>query len=183
MHYVLQTCWIRLEALLTRTVYLSDTSPKRLACRYLCKTSWRRLETSGRCLEVISSRRLEDVLMTPWRHLAKTSWRCLEDVFKTSSKRLEEVLKMSWKRFCKTSWRCLKNVLKTSRRRMATSSKRLEKVLKMSWKRFCKTSWRCLKNVLKTSRRRMAKTNILVSTKTSSRRLHQDEFLMGMLFH
>ena len=132
MHYVLQTCWIRLEALLTRTVYLSDTSPKRLACRYLCKTSWRRLETSGRCLEVISSRRLEDVLMTPWRHLAKTSWRCLEDVFKTSSKRLEEVLKMSWKRFCNTSWRCLKNVLKTSWRRMAKTNILVS--TKTSWK-------------------------------------------------
>ena len=93
--------------------------------------------------------------------------------------RLENVLKIS-----------LQDVLK-----MSCFSRRLEDVLKMSWRRFCKTSWKRLENVLKTSSRRIAKTNILVLTKTSrrrlkdvfwrrrrktsSRRLHQDECLMG----
>ena len=58
----------------------------------------------------------------------------------------------------------LENVLKISLQDvLKTSSKRLEDALK--------TSWRCFKDVLKTSWRHMAKTNILVLTKTSSRRL------------
>ena len=84
----------------------------------------------------------------------------LENVLKIS---LQDVLKMSWRHLedvFKTSWRCLEDVLKTSWRR-------LEDVLKTSWKR--------LENVLKTSWRRMAKTNILVLTKLSWRRL-EDTF-------
>ena len=68
----------------------------------------------------------------------------LENVLKTS---LQDVLKMSWRGF--------------------------EDVLKMFWRSFCKMSWRRLENVLKTSWRRMAKTNILVLTKTPSRRRQQ----------
>ena len=88
--------------------------------------------------------------------------------------RLEDILKMPWRRFS----RRLEDVLKTS-------SKRLEDVLKMSWRAFCKTSWRRLQNVLKTSWRRIAKMNMFVLSKTkgilktSSRRLHQDECLLG----
>ena len=96
--------------------------------------------------------RLEDVLKMSWRRFCKTSWRCLEDVF---ARRLEDVLKTFWRRLGKTSWRCLEDVLKTS--------------------------WRRLENVLKTSWRRIAKTNILVLTKTSWIRLHQDECLLGSL--
>ena len=79
--------------------------------------------------------------------------------------RLENVLKISLQNVLKMSWRRLQNVLKTFWRRF-------EEVLKMSWKRLedvLKTSWRRLKD------RHMARTNILVLTKTSSRRL-QDFF-------
>ena len=55
----------------------------------------------------------------------------------------------------------------------------LANILKMSWRHFCKTSWKHLEDVfarrtedfLKTSWRSMGKTNILVLTKTSWRRL------------
>ena len=93
--------------------------------------------------------------------------------------RLENVLKMSWRRF----------------------SRRLKDVLKTSWQDVLRTTWRRLGKVLKTSWRRMSKTNILVLTKTSwrrlkgvfwrrktkanifvlKRRLHQDECLLGRL--
>ena len=71
----IETCWIRLQGLFTRTVW-----------RHLCKTSWRCLEdvlkTSWRCLESIFPRRLEHVLKTSWRLLGKASWKRLEDVLK-----------------------------------------------------------------------------------------------------
>ena len=70
-------------------------------------------------------------------------------------------------------------------------------VFKTSWRHLGKTSWRRLEDVLKTSWRHIAKTNILVLTKTSSkrflktktkdvfktswRRLHQDKCLLGSL--
>ena len=85
----------------------------------------------------------------------------LKDVLKTSSKHLEHVLKMSWRWFCKTSWRRLENVLKTS------------------WQDVLKTSWRRLEDVFW---RRKAKANIFVLIKTSSRRRHQDECLLGDTF-
>ena len=104
--------------------------------------------------------RLQDVLKT----FFKTSWRRFEDVFKTS-----------WRRFCKKSWR------------------RLENVLKMSWKRIAKTNILVL---TKTSSedirlrwtylswsRRLLKTKTKDVFKTSSRRLHQDECLLGDIFH
>ena len=87
----------------------------------------------------------------------------------------------------------LQDVLKTF---FKTSWRRFEDVFKTSWRRFCKKSWRRLENVLKMSWKRIAKTNILVLTKTSSedirlrwtylswsRRLHQDECLLGDIFH
>ena len=106
---------------------------------------------------------LQDVLKMSWRRLQnvlKTSWRCLEDVF---ARRLEDVLKTSWRRLEDVwprriywSWpRRLEDVLKTSsedvrlRRTYSSWSRRLEDVF-----------WR---------RRR----------KTSSRRLHQDKYLLG----
>ena len=67
--------------------------------------------------------------------------------------RLQNVLNISSRHICEMSWRCLENVLKTL------------------WQDVFKTSWRHLENVLKTSRRRMDKTNILVLTKMSWRRL------------
>ena len=68
--------------------------------------------------------------------------------------RLQNVLKMSSKRICDTSWRHFEDVLKTSWSRLEN---------------FLKTSWRC-----------MDKTNILVLTKMSWRRL-QDVFWRRMI--
>ena len=120
-----------------------------------------------------------------WKRLSKTSWRCLEDVLKTSWKRLEGVLKMSWRRFWKRCWRRLEDVLKTSWRR-------LEDI----WPRRIYWSWpRRLEDVLKTSSedvrlrrtysswsRRLLKTKTKDVFKTSSRRLHQDECLLGYFY-
>ena len=68
MHYVWETCWIRLEDVLTETVELNETS-------------WKRLQDTF-------ARRFEDV--------SKMSWRCLEDVFarpfEELLKSLEDVL-------------------------------------------------------------------------------------------
>ena len=107
--------------------------------------------------------RLENVLKISLQDVLKTSWRCLEDVFQEVLKTSwQDVLKMPWRRFedvFKTSWRCLEDLF----------VRRLEEVLA-----------RRLEDVLKTSWRRRAKTNILVLSKTSWRRLHQDECLLGL---
>ena len=93
----------------------------------------------------------------------------LQDVFKTSSKRLEDVL------------RCLEDIF----------ASRLENVLKMSWRCFGKDVLntydegdyvRLDQDVLKTSWRRLLKTKTKDVFKTSSRRLHQDECLVGLLY-
>ena len=107
----------------------------------------------------------------------------LENVFKTS---LQDVLKMSWKRFKDALARRLKNVLKISWSRMTkvltkTSWRRLEDIF---WRYMTKmnifvlikissssSSWRCL-----------LKTKIKDVFKTSSRRLHQDEYFLTRLF-
>ena len=137
------------------------------------KTSWKRLED-------IFARRREGVFQTSWRCLEdifKTSWRRFEDVFKKSWRRLKDVLKMIVQDVLKTSWKRLEDVL----------ARCLEDVLKMSWKR--------LEDILKTYGqdeyigldqdvfwRRKAKANIFVLIKTSSRRRHQDECLLGDTF-
>ena len=58
-----------------------------------------------------SSRSLEDVLITSWRHLArrlcKTSWRCLEE--KTKNCGAKDVVKTSWRHNLKTPWRRLRD--------------------------------------------------------------------------
>ena len=97
----------------------------------------------------------------------KTSSKRLQDVFKTSRRRLEGVMRTSWRRLenvSKTSWRCLEEIF----------ARRLEDVLKMSWRVFCKTSWRRFEDVLA---RRLE--DVL---KTSSRRLHQDECLLDLIW-
>ena len=94
------------------------------------------------------------VLKTPWRYLCKKSWRCLEDVLKTSWRCLADVFA-----------RRLKNVLKTPRRMAKTNI-----LGKVNIFVLIKTSWRRLEDV---SRRR--------GRKTSSRRLHQDECLLGQV--
>ena len=134
-------------------------------------TWWYVFKTSWRCLQDVFARRLEDVL--------KTSWRRLEDVLKTF---LQDVLKTSWQDVLKMSWRRLENVLKTSWRRFC----------KTSWRHLGKTSWRRLENVLKTYSQdeyigldqNVLKTSsedvwLIIFIKMSSRRFHQDEFLLG----
>ena len=81
---------------------------------------------------------------------------CLEDVLKMSWRRLEDVLKMSWRRF--------QDVLKD--------------VFKMS---YSQDEYIGLdQDVLKTPWRRLLKTKTKDIFKTSSRRLHQDECLLGV---
>ena len=156
------------------------------------------MKTSWRCFENVLARRLEDVL--------KTSWRRLENVLKTSWRR---IAKTNILVLTKTSWRRLEDVFWRRKAKanifvlIKTSWRRLEDALKRSWRRF--------EDVLKTSWRHMAKTNILVLTKTSSedvrlrrthsswwrrllktktkdvfktssRRLHQDECLLGYFY-
>ena len=113
----------------------------------------------------------------------------LQDVLKTPSNRLGDVLKMSWRRFS----RCLQNVLKTSWRCLEdVFASRLEDVWETSWRRLGKTSWWRLENVLKTSSdnvrlrrtysswsRRLEDVFWRWRRKTFSRRLHQDECLLG----
>ena len=101
----------------------------------------------------------------------------LENILKIS---LQEVLKTSSKRLEDVFERRLEDVLKTFLRR-------LEDVLETSWRRIAKTnilvltkmSWKRLEDVLW---RRMTKANIFVLIKTSWRRLHQDECLVGHYF-
>ena len=100
-----------------------------------------------------SQRRVNKNSLT-WWYILKTSWRCLEDVLKMSSKRLEDVLKTYLQDVLKTCWKRLEDVL----------ARRLEDVLKTSWSQY------------------IAKANILVLTKTSWRRLHQDEYLLGRFY-
>ena len=103
---------------------------------------------------------LEQVLKISLQDVLKTSWRCLEDV-----------LKMFWKRLSKKSWRRLEDVLKTS-------WKRLKDVLKT----YDQEEYVGLdQDVLKTFWRRILKTKMEDVFKTSSRRLHQDECLLGHL--
>ena len=127
---------------------------------WLDNTSWKRLEdvlkTFSKRLEDVFARGLEDVLKTSWRHLGKTSWRRLEDVLKTSWRRIEDVRprRIYW------SWpRRLEDVLKTS-----SEDVRLRRRYS-SWRRLLKTK---TKDVFWRRRR-----------KTSSRRLHQHECLLG----
>ena len=131
-------------------------------------------------LKDIFARRLEGVLKTSWRRLGdflntilqdvlKTFWSRLKDVLKTSGRRLQNVLKM-----------LLQDVLKKS-------SKRLEDVLKTSWKRledvfekYGQDEYTGLdRDVLKTSWKRFLKTKTKDVFKTSSRRLHRGECLLG----
>ena len=166
--YVLKTYW--------RLVYKNSITwwyVLKAFWRHLCKTSWRRLQNvskaSWRCLEVL-----------------KTSWKCLENVF---ARRLEEVLKKFWRRLGKTSWRRLEDVLKTF----------LQDVLKTFWRHFVRRLEDVLKtydqdeyigldqDVLKTYEYskyvRLDQDVLKTKTKdvfmTSSRRLHQDECLLG----
>ena len=112
-------------------------------------------------------RRLEDIL--------KTSWRCLEDVLRTILQNFlktssQDFLKMSWRRFYKTFWQ---DVLKTFWRRM-TKTNILVLIMTPSeyvWLRPIYSSWsKGLEDVFWRWRR-----------KTSSRRLHQGEWLLGSL--
>ena len=100
--------------------------------------------------------------------------------------RLENAFKTSWKGFKDALARRLKNFLKISWRRMT-------KVLtKTSWRCLEDIFWRCMTKVnifvlIKISLssscwRRLLKTKMKDFFKTSSRRLHQDEYLLARLF-
>ena len=126
------------------------------------KMSWRRFW-----------RRLEDVLKTSWRRLGKTSWRCLEDVLKTF---LQDVLK--------TFWRRIEDVLTKYDRDNYIGLD--QDVFRTLWRGLLKTYEegkyiRLDRYVFKTSSRRLLKTKTKDIFKMSSRRLHQDEWLLGYL--
>ena len=105
--------------------------------------------------------------------------------------RLQNVLRMSSRRICETSWRCLGKM--SWKRLDDVFARRLENVLKTScrcledvWIRRIYWSWpRHLEDVFW---RRMINKNIFVfikmswrrKRKTSLRRLHQDECLLGV---
>ena len=105
------------------------------------------------------------------------SWRRLQHVFSVTILRLPRRLED----ILKMPWRGLEEVLKTSWRR-------LEKVLKTSSRHMVKTdilvltktSWRRLQDFFW---RRKAKANIIVLIKTPRRRLHQEECLLGYLWN
>ena len=97
-----------------------------------------------------------------WRHLCKTSWRRFE-------KRT-------------TFWRCLEEV--SAKHLQDVLARSLEDVLNTSWRRLLKTCdngeyIRLDQDVLKTSWRRPLKMKTKGVFKMSSRRLHQNEFLLG----
>ena len=107
--------------------------------------------------------RLENTLKISLQDVLKTSWSLLEEVLKKFWRRLEDVFK--------TSWRCLEDVLKTSWRHMAKTNILVLTKTSSEDARLRRTysSWRRLEDVF--WRRRW---------KTSSRRLHQDECLLGL---
>ena len=104
----------------------------------------------------------------------KTSWRCLEDVLKTSWSFLEDILGRRLEDVLKTSWRCLKDVLKTPWRRMAKT-----KLLVLT-KASSEDVW--LRRIYSYLSRRLEDVFWRWRRKTSSRRLHQDECLLGTYF-
>ena len=174
---VLKMSWRRIEDPLKTSSKLFEN---------VLKTPWRGLEdvlnTSWIRLENIQPtriywywpRRLQNVFKTSWRFLGKTSWRRLEDVLKTSCRRLGDI----WPRriigldqdVLKTLWRGLEDVLKTSWRRLDIWPKRIY----WSWPRRLLKSYGYSKHIRLNQdvfwRRRW---------KASSRRLHQDECLLG----
>ena len=127
------------------------------------------------------SKRLEGVLRMSWIHFCKTSWRHIEDVLKTFWRHYEVVLEASWRSFL--------DVLKTSWRRMAKTNTLV--LIKMSWIRLEDVFWRRTssanifvfnrldEDVLNTSSRCLLRTKTKDFFKTTSRRLHQDECLLG----
>ena len=130
--------------------------------------------------ENVLKRSFQDVLKTFLQDVLKKSWRCLEDVF---VRRLEDVLKTFWRRLGKTSWKRLEDVLKTYDQEDYIGLD--QDVLKTSWGRLLKMYElgeyiRLDKDFLKTFWRRLMKSKTKDVFKTSSRCLHQDDFLLGL---
>ena len=143
--------------------------------RHFCKTSWRRLEnflkTSWGYLVDVFTRRLEDVSKKSWQDVLKTPWKRLDDVLKTYDQDEyvgldQDVLKKAWTRMTKTN---IVVLIKMSR-------KRLEHVF---WRSMSKANIFVL---MKTFWRRLLKSKTKDVFKTSSRRLHQDECLLGYFY-
>ena len=94
----------------------------------------------------------------------KTSWKGFKDAL---ARRLKNFLKISWRRMTKvltkTSWRCLEDIF---------------------WRRMTKVNIFVLIKISLSSScwRRLLKTKMKDFFKTSSRRLHQDEYLLARLF-
>ena len=109
LQYVLETCWIRLKDLLTKTVQVDDTSWKRLEDIF-ARCLQNALKTSWRCIEDgswICMARTNILVLT------KTSWRCLEGVFwrRMIKTNIFVLIKTSWRRFLKMK---TKDFFKTS---------------------------------------------------------------------
>ena len=133
-------------------------------------------------------RRIEDVL-TRTVSLDDTSWRHLEYIFAV---RFEDILKTSWRRYGKTSWRSLKDILKTSWKVLKTYDQ--DKYIRLN-QDVLSEYVRLDQDVLKTSSEDVLPRRIFSSRsrdlerlegvfwiqrqKTSSRRLHQEECLLG----
>ena len=108
-------------------------------------------------------------LITRLQNVFKTSSRCLEDVYAI---RLEDVLKASSRHLAKTPWRRLEDV--RPRRIYWSWPRRLEDVLETS-----SEDVRLRRTYLSSSRRL---EHVFWRRKTPSRRLHQDECLLGSLY-
>ena len=96
----------------------------------------------------------------------------LQYVLKTSSKRLEDVLKTFLRDVLKTFWRRLEDALKTSWRRLETYG--LDGCIGLDED----VLWRC---ITKANIFVLIKMSWRLRRKTFSRRLHQDECLLGSI--
>ena len=146
--------------------YVLETFWKRL--KDILKTCYQEQINSMIRLEKVLKTSLKDVLNTFLQEVLKTFWKLLENVL---ARRLEDVLKTFLQDVLKTSWKRLEDVLKTYSQDEYIGLD--QDVLKTSSEdvrlRRTYSSWsRRLEDVFWRRRRKM-----------SSRRLHQDECLLG----
>ena len=86
----------------------------------------------------------------------------------------------------KISVRCLEDVLTRFSTFILETSRRINKALKTSWRHLCKTFWWCSKELwprqISLCWRGLKDVCLRGRQKTSSRRLHQDEYLLTKLY-